>query len=124
MMYESPIFVCRSAISAAIEDEIYKEVVKVGVNVDKDELLKALAYDRAQYGKGYADGRAETQKWISVEEKLPKKNGSYIGATSKGAVYSASFRFNGLGEGRFSTPGVVRITHWMPLPEPPEEDAK
>ena len=38
-----------------IEGEIYKAVMNVGVNVDKEELLKALQYDRGQYQKGYKD---------------------------------------------------------------------
>lgn len=43
-----------------LEDQtgcVVKTCVKMGVNVDKEELLKALAYDRHQYEKGYADGR-------------------------------------------------------------------
>ena len=41
--------------------ELEKEVVcrvrmETEINIDKDELFKALRYDRAQYGKGYADG--------------------------------------------------------------------
>ena len=43
-----------------LEDQtgcVIKTCVKMGVNVDKEELLKALAYDRDQYEKGYADGR-------------------------------------------------------------------
>jgi Zn-finger nucleic acid-binding protein len=39
----------------SLESEICKAVQKVGVNVDKDELIKALQYDRAQYQKGYND---------------------------------------------------------------------
>ena len=29
---------------------------EVGIKVDRDELIKALAYDRKQYEKGYVDG--------------------------------------------------------------------
>ena len=62
-MWESPIQI--STISEEIgrkivDDQnnyIVETCVKMGVNVDKDELLKALAYDRGQYEKGYADGR-------------------------------------------------------------------
>lgn len=42
-----------------LEDQtgcVVKTCVRMGVNVDKDELVKALAYDRGQYEKGYADG--------------------------------------------------------------------
>ena len=29
---------------------------KIGININKNELRKALIYDRDQYDKGYADG--------------------------------------------------------------------
>lgn len=53
--YQSPINIITNKIKAKIEDEILTAVQKVGVDVDKDELLKALAYDRDQYQKGYND---------------------------------------------------------------------
>ena len=43
-----------------LEDQtgcVIETCVKMGVNVDKDELIKALSYDRGQYEKGYSDGR-------------------------------------------------------------------
>lgn len=43
-----------------LEDQtgcVVETCVKMGVNVDKEELLKALAYDRHQYEQGYSDGR-------------------------------------------------------------------
>ena len=75
-MYESPIML-NFVDSFEVEDfdpqdsfvdKIYKDVtekadayimsrVNLVVDVDKDELLKALRYDRDQYEKGYAEGR-------------------------------------------------------------------
>ena len=63
-MYESPVglFYQETApkISEGIDSLICEAVLNVGVNVDKEELLKALKYDRGQYEKGYADGIART----------------------------------------------------------------
>jgi len=59
MSYQSPIEVFQTQMQSQIVGEIYKAVMKVGVNVDKDELLKALQYDRDQYQKGYKDRDAE-----------------------------------------------------------------
>jgi len=59
MSYQSPIEVFQTQMQSQIEGEIYKAAIKVGVNVDKDELLKALQYDRDQYQKGYADRDSE-----------------------------------------------------------------
>lgn len=55
MSYQNPIEVIQTQLQSQIEDEIYKAVINVGVNVDKEELLKALQYDREQYQKGYKD---------------------------------------------------------------------
>lgn len=59
MCYESPVELIASQMRITSEihmgKEIIKAVQKVGVNVNKAELLKALAYDREQYEKGYAD---------------------------------------------------------------------
>lgn len=63
-MYESPIEILYGAIQDKIvkesEDRIMYEVNRqVGVNVKKEELLKALEYDRHQYEKGYEDAMTE-----------------------------------------------------------------
>lgn len=60
MSYESPITAIYEQISNQInqdfEDRIMAEVkMKVDVNVDKEELIKALNYDRGQYEKGKED---------------------------------------------------------------------
>lgn len=42
------------------EDAIIFEVQRsLGVDVDRGELLQALQYNRFQYDKGYADGKAD-----------------------------------------------------------------
>lgn len=61
-MYKSPIEVMRTQMHRTIEDEILKEVYRVGVIVDKEELVKALEYDRRQYLKGYRDGFEDGRK--------------------------------------------------------------
>ena len=65
--YESPIKMIRDAVLSEVELDtekcIMKAVRKYAIDVDKDELLKALKYDRGQYEKGYADG-LNANKWI------------------------------------------------------------
>ncbi len=55
MSYQGPIEVIASDIQLSFDNEILRSVQKVGINVDKDELIRALAYDRNQYIKGYED---------------------------------------------------------------------
>ena len=59
MSYQSPIELITGQMNLLLESEICKAVQNVGVNVDKDELLKALQYDRGQYQKGYNDRDTE-----------------------------------------------------------------
>lgn len=62
-MYESPIELIISDMQHKVRQEqdkqIYEAVQRVDVNVNKEELIKALNYDRQQYEKGYADGIKE-----------------------------------------------------------------
>lgn len=54
-MYESPITVFNGPPKFDMDGEILKAVFNVGVHVDKEELLRALRYDRDQYDKGFRD---------------------------------------------------------------------
>lgn len=62
-MWESPIDVAHKEMEKAIvalakklDEGTMKAVFEVGIHVDKEELIKALAYDRDQYNKGYREG--------------------------------------------------------------------
>lgn len=75
-MYKSPISVECEKIAREITEKqdgyIVSETIRLtGVKVDKDELIKALSYDRGQYEKGYADGKADAQEvrhgqWVDL----------------------------------------------------------
>lgn len=71
-MYKSPIEIIYDDIKHSFEEGIYKAIQKVDIKVNRDELLKALAYDRQQYEKGYADALAERKKgkWIEREDPI------------------------------------------------------
>lgn len=70
-MYESPIEVIQKEIKTQVENDVYKAVLDTGVVVDKDELVRALQYDRNQYDKGYADGRSDAQaEFINAMHEL------------------------------------------------------
>lgn len=62
--YESPIRTkavqIYDDVVRLLDDKIMEEIVRVlNVTVDKDELVKALAYDREQYRDGYRHGYDE-----------------------------------------------------------------
>lgn len=150
-MYKSPIDVMIADIQHQIaqqqDEEIYKAVVSVGINVDKDELLRALQYDRQQYDKGYADGHRDAMesivgegntwgdgfkqgyedgfkvgfnadKWIPVTERLPEDY--------KRVLICGAYKFlavgrvmNGHWVVSWNNDEAKSVTHWMPLPPAP-----
>ena len=65
-MYNSPIELIYGNMETQIRDEMDKQIFgavqKVGIHVDKEELIKALAYDRGQYNQGYKDGYKEAKR--------------------------------------------------------------
>ena len=62
-MYKPPIEIVMKEVFQKLnedfENSVLKAVQKVGINVDKEELLKALIYDRGQYDEGYEDAMNE-----------------------------------------------------------------
>lgn len=73
-MYESPISVIYNEVEENFENGIFKAIQKVDIIVDKEELVKALQYDRDQYRKGYEDAVLDKThgKWIDKWHTLWK----------------------------------------------------
>lgn len=77
------------------------------------------------------------RRWIPCSEELPEKDGRYLVANDAVGVigvksFAVTKRFNGRGQERrdvwwylddeWADQVATGITHWMPLPEPPEEE--
>lgn len=133
-MYNSPIktgLMYRELVKEVNKDtdeQIYKAVVACGVDVDRDELLRALAYDRGQYDEGFAAGyRAATPKWIPVEERLPEPFVSVVVHMPMEEPMPTVHEGFLVDEEKWYAAHFDRkkdeITHWMPLPQPPKEVA-
>ena len=60
--YQSPIEMIATEMRTKYENECVSVCQRYGFNVDKDELAKALAYDRNQYDKGFKDGYKQALK--------------------------------------------------------------
>lgn len=120
--------------------------------IDADALMKKYGLDNAaKYGNKTAEEQAFSYdtmfmyeiadmiedaptiepkpKWISVKDRLPKEHGEYIihveNLTGFHAldrnVFEATYAF---GQWLFDGCSDNRVTHWMPLPEPPEKEEK
>lgn len=70
MAYESPITIVERITRSAteeMEDTITRTVsLQYGVTVNKEELKKALLYDRGQYDKGYEDALVEVRERVEM----------------------------------------------------------
>ena len=130
-MYESPITLNIADISSQIREAqaghlMYEVQQAIGYDIDKEELIKALNYDREQYQKGYKDGRKDNE-WIPVSKRLPsrdeyiKNNGLFIVSDGN---RSYSEWFDAYDKQKFGEPTMCgfRVDYcviaWKPLPEP------
>lgn len=81
--YKSPIQVrveqAVKAFNLQVENEVYKVVQNYEINVDKDELLKALRCDRNQYELGYRAGYNKAYSIIMEFFAEIEKEIGYIG---------------------------------------------
>ena len=62
--------------------------------------------------------------WTPVTERLPDKNGQYIVCQNDKIVFTALFVLykRAFVDGSDINDVVWRVTHWMPFPEPPNDD--
>lgn len=76
MSYKSPINIIQEKMTTELDNEVLKAVISVGVKVNKDELIKALEYDRNQYLQGYEEAKEIYEKALdkACEELAYKDN--------------------------------------------------
>jgi len=59
--------------------------------------------------------------WISVKDRLPEEDGKYLCVWQGMSIETGLFI-----NGHFRLYGEIKdklVTHWMPMPEPPKEEA-
>ena len=80
-MYENPINLIVNDINNRLVEErenkiMYEIQQQMHIDIDKDELIRALQYDRHQYEQGYYDG----SHMVMTEENLVDWMAEYIKA--------------------------------------------
>ena len=129
-MYESPISImiegARANAVHGLESAVFQAVERIGVTVNREELIRALANDRASYEHGYEDGCEAASTWIPVAPgSLPKDREIVLGLGQKGGVqlYEYWAPIGNERGGHFYTQRRLEatVTHWLPKPKLPEE---
>lgn len=98
-MYESPIEIMYGEMKVQVVDNVVKAVQEQQIHVDREELIKALLYDRNSYENGYVDalnemifelenGQADAPKTVGeitdrLREKAVKFKNKYIGGAGE-----------------------------------------
>lgn len=72
MSYQSPISIIYQdmmhKLNESLEQNVCTAIQRYGIEVDKDELIKALQYDRQQYDKGYSDAMMSAVKVVRCKD--------------------------------------------------------
>lgn len=94
----------------------------IGVDVNREELIKALNYDRQQYEKGYADAKAEYEpKWVKVEDRLPEDGEEVIILLKHFYLTQLLLASFDETKARFyrcdRCYGIDEVIAWMPIPK-------
>ena len=119
-MYESPIKIYElSEELIKSKDNFIYATVKMHVDVDKDELIKALQYDRGQYDKGYHDGYF-ADKWIPCKERLPEDWMDVLVCLDVADTEILPFAIDFVYDGGFARND--NVIAWMPLPPAYKEE--
>ena len=101
----------------------WSPMIMISASDLENKYISRISYDsllkRAEAAEAKVAELEAAARWIPVTEKLPEKDGTYIGWCGKENFY-AGFTFSQC----WTISIDKRITHWMPLPKPPKEDAK
>lgn len=92
-----------------------------------DDVMGGILFDTAQEAVDAMPTLTQSNEWIGVEDKLPGVTGKYIACVkdNRGARWTICADWSVEMKSWFGEFGEIKnkVTHWMPLPEPPESRA-
>ena len=82
-MYEFPIKIIYEQLQTRLEGGILKAVMRTDLQVDKEELIRALQYDRDQYERGFTAG------YMAAEAELVRcKDCKHLNILNRKEIYA------------------------------------
>jgi hypothetical protein len=106
-------------------------VLRVGLLTQAADAIEELSADCDMYRKGMTDEHNRAARllwdkehcWIPVAEQLPGPFENILVANKRGKHYDIDKGWwNGSFFDRCAKGGYHNVTHWRPLPQPPEEE--
>lgn len=112
--------------SSDLLEQLTAENADLRKEIEWKDMVIALAQRKQAEAEAERDAlREKVPRWISVDDRRPKPgtrvlatDGVFVGE----AIYALDGRWSGYGGGILRDCLGSVITHWMPLPETPEED--
>ena len=98
---------------------IKEKLTRLIEECDYDDA-EELAVQLIANGVTFATDNNVGSKWIPVTERLPEKEGTYLTYTEKERIHLDCFCIYPNHGTKFWVGGNGKVTHWMPLPEPPK----
>lgn len=102
--------------------EILSVPIYPHLDADPAEVVADYLLDN---GVTFAKDTDASSKWVSVEDGLPEESGTYITAAFDGHASRVTFVKWQKRNRHWELAGARsywKITHWMPLPEPPKNN--
>ena len=69
------------------------------------------------------DHGVTVQEWVSCKDRLPEDDSdvlAYLRIGEESRIFPANYAKGMWFDCVFNTPATERITHWMPIPQPPK----
>lgn len=101
-------------------EQLADEYAAIRSVADESVVLGANPWTKAAFLAGY---QAAQPQWISVKDRLPEYTPMVLAMCTDG--YELAY-YGMYGQGWSNTLGTehLNVTHWYPLPAPPNEDEK
>lgn len=126
---EQPVPVVPDEMATSDDMNLYQKSFAQGWNDCRDAMLNSAKLNETVSETNKLNSPATPDCWIPVSDQLPEKgqrliafvefNSNVVTPLIKDAEYTGStFR---IGPNTVNTAGEPRVTHWIPLPNPPQQ---
>ena len=89
------------------------------INTHANDAMKEEWKRQAEIHRTAIAALKELPGWIGVDEAMPEDNQKVLVCTRSGKICVARWSER---QGHFVASGNLTVTHWIQLPEPPEEE--